>query len=202
MKTLSEVKAEMLATAKSKPVGGYAVFDRNGNIVAHSDAEFPHCFINEEDLEWAKAQGYRYKEEDIDGRVLTWVYARPVENELFQSADGRYYLEENLPENNDSFVTEKHSETVKMERNSRIADTDDYEKLSDITVQKAARAKREALTDEEKAEVLSYRKALRDWPQIDGFPFCAYPEIPACIAYECEQKIEQRENMRRDYAHY
>ena len=201
MKTLSEVKAEMLSTAKSKPVGGYAIFDRNGNVMAHSSIEFPHCYTDAEDLEWAKGNGYRFEEEEINGRKLTWVFAKPVENELFQSANGKYYLEGNLPENDDSFVTEQYSAKVKSERNSRISDTDDYEKLSDITVQKAARAKREALTDEEKAEVLAYRQALRDWPQTDGFPFCEFPEIPDCIAYECEQKIEQRENMRRGYEH-
>lgn len=201
MKTLSEVKAEMLSAAKSKPVGGYAVFDRDGNVMAHAAMEFPHCYIDPEDLEWAKSAGYRHKDEEINGRTLTWFYARPVENELFQSADGKYYLEANLPENDDAFVTEKYSEKVKAERNSRIADTDDYEKLSDITVQKAARAKREALSDEEKVEVLAYRKALRDWPQTENFPFCEFPDIPECIAYECEQKIERRENMRRGYEH-
>ena len=201
MKTLSEVKAEMLSAAKSKPVGGYAVFDRNGNVMAHAAMEFPHCYIDPEDLEWAKSAGYRHEDEEINGRTLTWFYARPVENELFQSADGKHYLEEKLPENDDAFVTEKYSEKVKAERTSRIADTDDYERLSDITVQKSTRAKREALTDEEKAEVLAYRQSLRDFPQVEGFPFVEYPDIPECIAYECEQKIEQRENMRRGYEH-
>ena len=201
MKTLSEVKAEMLEAAKSKPIGDYAVFDRNGNVMAHAALEFPHGYVDEEDLAWAKANGYRFEEEVINGRALTWVFAKPVENELFQSADGKYYIEANLPENDDSFVTEKYSEKVKAERTSRIADTDDYEKLSDITVQKSTRAKREALTDEEKAEVLAYRQSLRDFPQVEGFPFVEYPDIPECIAYECEQKIERRENMRRGYEH-
>lgn len=201
MKTLSEVKAEMLSAAKSKPVGGYAVFDRNGIVMAHAAMEFPHCYIDPEDLEWAKSAGYRHEDEEINGRTLTWFYARPVENELFQSADGKHYLEEKLPENDDAFVTEKYSEKVKAERTSRIADTDDYERLSDITVQKSARAKREALTDEEKAEVLVYRQSLRDFPQVEGFPFVEYPDIPECIAYECEQKIEKRENTRRGYEH-
>lgn len=199
MKTLSEVKAEMLAAAKSKPVGGFAVFDRNGNVAAHSESPFIHCFVDPADLENAKAKGYETKAEEIDGRILTWVTAKPVEDELFQSADGKFYFVSKLPENDDDFVTEQYSAQVKSERNSRISDTDDYEKLSDITVQKAARAKREALSDEEKAEVLAYRKALRDWPQTEGFPFCDFPDIPECIAYECEQKIEQREMMRRSY---
>ena len=201
MKTLSEVKAEMLEAAKNKPIGDYAVFDRHGNVAAHSSFEFPHCFIDEADLEWAKANGYRTQEEEVDGKTLTWVYAKAVTDELVQSADGQYYLVEKLPENGDEFVTEQYSALVKSERNSRISDTDDYEKLSDITVQKSARAKREALTDEEKAEVLAYRQSLRDFPQVEGFPFVEYPDIPECIAYECEQKIEQRENMRRGYEH-
>ena len=58
-----------------------------------------------------------------------------------------------------------------------------------------ARAKREQLTDEEKAQVTTYRQALRDWPQVEGFPFVEFPTIPECIAYECETKIEQREAM-------
>ena len=199
MKTLSEVKEEMLEKAKSKPIGGYAIFDRNGKVTAHSPSPFPHCFIDSADLEWAKTQGYETQEEDVDGKVLTWVYAKPVEEDLCQSADGDYYLYENLPEHKDEFVTEQYSTEVKNERNARISDTDDYEKLSDITVQKTARSKRESLTDEEKEEVLAYRKALRDWPDSEGFPFCKYPEIPECIAYECEQKIEQREMIRRNY---
>ena len=199
MKTLAEVKSEMLAAAKGKPVGGYAVFDRNGNVAAHSESPFVHCFIDPADLENAKQQGYETKEEEIDGRVLTWVSAKQVTDELYQSADGKFYLADKLPENDDVFVTAQYSAQVKSERNSRISDTDDYEKLSDITVQKAARAKREALTDEEKSEVLAYRKALRDFPDTEGFPFCEFPDIPECIAYECEQKIEQREMMRASY---
>lgn len=141
-------------------------------------------------------QGYKTREETMDdGRVLTFVQAKVKAQDLYQSADGGYYTLDALPENDDSFVTARYSETQKVERNQRISDTDDYERLSDITVQKAARAKREQLTDEEKAQVTAYRQALRDWPQVEEFPFVEFPEIPDCIAYECETKIKQREAM-------
>lgn len=192
MKTLSEVKSEMLEAAKSKPMGDYAVFDRNGNVAAHSSFEFPHCFIDEADLEWAKANGYRTQEEEIDGKTLTWVYAKAVTDELVQSADGQYYLVEKLPENGDEFVTERYAAEVRAERNARLSDTDDYIKMQDMTVKKSAKASREALTDEERAEVMTYREALRDLPTVQGFPFVEYPTIPACIAYECGQKADAR----------
>ena len=196
MKTLSEVKAEMLEKAKGKPLGEYCILSREGKVLAHSASPFEHIYTEDADLQWAKTQGYETREETMDdGRVLTFVRAKKKAQDLYQSADGGYYTRDALPENDDAFVTERYSETQKAERNQRINDTDDYERLSDITVQKVARAKREQLTDEEKAQVTTYRQALRDWPQVDGFPFVEFPTIPECIAYECEQKIEQREVM-------
>ena len=194
MKTLSEVKAEMLEKAKGKPLGEYCILSREGKVLAHSAQAFEHIYTDDADLQWAKSQGYKTREETMDdGRVLTFVRAKVKAQDLYQSADGGYYTLDALPENDDAFVTERYSETQKAERNQRISDTDDYERLSDITVQKAARAKREQLTDEEKAQVTVYRQALRDWPQVEEFPFVDFPTIPECIAYECEQKIEQRE---------
>lgn len=64
--------------------------------------------------------------------------------------------------------------------------------MQDMTVKKSAKASREALTDEERADVLAYREALRDLPTVAGFPFVEYPTIPACIAYECGQKADAR----------
>ena len=58
MKTLSDVKAEYLNEALSSPVGGYVVMDRNGEIAAHSNSEFVHCFVDPLDLEAARAAGY------------------------------------------------------------------------------------------------------------------------------------------------
>lgn len=196
MKILSEVKAEMLEKAKGKPLGEYCILSRAGKVLAHSASPFEHIYTDADDLTWAKTQGYKTREEMMDdGRVLTFVRAKVKAQDLYQSADGGYYTLDALPENDDAFVTERYAETQKAERNQRIGDTDDYERLSDITVQKVARAKREQLTDEEKAQVTTYRQALRDWPQVDGFPFVEFPTIPMCIAYECETKIEQREAM-------
>lgn len=201
MKTLSEVKAEMLTKAEGKPLGEWVVFDRNGNVCGHASQKFQHCCVDAADLEWALANGYEVSEKfkRDDGTVLTFISAKPRVVDMYQSADGKYYTLDALPENDDAFVTAQYSETQKAERNQRISDTDDYERLSDITVQKVARAKREQLTDEEKAQVTAYRQALRDWPQVEGFPFCEFPGIPDCIAYECGQKIEQRETMRESY---
>lgn len=202
MKTLSEVKAEYLNEALSSPVGGYVVMDRNGKVVAHSESEFVHCFTDPLDLEAARASGYECKDEEIDGRVLTWVTAKERPGELFRSADGGYYSASALPENNDAFVTERYAAEVRAERNARISDTDDYIKMQDMTVKKSAKDSREALTDEERAEVMTYREALRDMPAQKGFPFVEYPTMPACIAYECGQKADARAvqaNMYRGF---
>lgn len=199
MKTLSEVKAEYLAEALASPVGGYVILDRNGKVMAHSASPFVHCFVDPLDLEWARANGYECKDEEIDGRVLTWVTAKEKPGELFRSADGGYYTEANLPEHDDAFVTERYAQTVRSERNARISDTDSYVQLADMTVQKEAKSAREALTDEERADVLAYREALRDLPTVEGFPFVEYPTIPACIEYECGQKAESRAMQAQMY---
>lgn len=202
MKTLSEVKAEYLNEALSSPVGGYVILDRNGEVMAHSVSPFVHCYVDPLDLEWARANGYECKDEEIDGRVLTWVTAKERPGELFRSADGGYYAAASLPENDDAFVTERYAAEVRAERNARIADTDDYIKMPDMTVQKESKVAREALTDQERTEVLAYREALRDLPTVEGFPFVEYPTIPACIAYECGQKVDARAmqaNMYRGF---
>lgn len=199
MKTLSEVKAEYLAEALASPVGGYVILDRNGKVMAHSESPFVHCYTDPLDLEWARANGYECKDEEIDGRVLTWVTAKERPGELFRSADGGYYAAATLPENDDAFVTERYAAEVRAERNARISDTDDYIKMPDMTVKKSAKASREALTDQERTEVLAYREALRDLPTVEGFPFVEYPTMPACIAYECGQKAESRAMQASTY---
>lgn len=199
MKTLSEVKAEYLAEAMSSPVGGYVILGRNGKVMAHSEYPFNHCYTDPLDLEWARANGYECTDEEIDGRVLTWVTAKEKPGELFRSADGGYYAAASLPENDDAFVTERYASTVRSERNARISDTDCYVQLTDMTVQKESKVAREALTDQERTEVLAYREALRDLPTVEGFPFVEYPTIPACIAYECGQKAESRAMQASTY---
>ena len=161
-------------------------------MMAHSASPFVHCFVDPLDLEAARAAGYECKDEEIDGRVLTWVTAKERPGELFRSADGGYYAAASLPENDDAFVTERYAAEVRSERNARISDTDCYVQLADMTVQKESKVAREALTDEERAEVMTYREALRDMPALEGFPFVEYPTIPACIEYECGQKADAR----------
>lgn len=199
MKTLQEVKAAYLNEALSSPVGGYVILDRNGEVMAHSVSPFVHCYVDPLDLEWARANGYECKDEEIDGRVLTWVTAKERPGELFRSADGGYYAAASLPENDDAFVTERYAAEVRSERNARISDTDCYVQLADMTVKKSAKASREALTDQERTEVLAYREALRDLPTVEGFPFVEYPTIPACIAYECGQKADARAMQAQMY---
>lgn len=116
--------------------------------------------------------------------------------DLYRSViDGVLYEQEQLPEQTQSNCLTKYTSEVKAERNSRIADTDSYIQITDITVQSAEKAKRAALSDEQKGEIKAYRQALRDLPEADGFPFVQFPEIPECIAYEAQQKIDFRNSM-------
>lgn len=200
MKTLSEVKAEYLEEALSSPVGGYVVFDRTGKVMAHSASPFVHCFVDPLDLEWARANGYECKDEEIDGRVLTWVTAKERPGELFRSADGGYYAAASLPEQSDEYCTERYAVEVRAERDARLSDTDKYVQLSDVTVKGSAGKARTALTDDQKTAILKYREELRDMPATEGFPFVEYPTAPDCILYEVSQAIERREAQRSFYA--
>lgn len=113
--------------------------------------------------------------------------------DLYRSViDGGLYEEDDLPEQTQSNCLTKYTSEVKAERNARIADTDSYIQLSDVTVQPVAKAKRAALTDEQKEAIKTYRQALRDLPEAQGFPFVSFPELPSCIAYEAQQKIDSR----------
>ena len=201
MKTLAEVKAGYLARAKSKALSDQVILDRNGKVVASSAKPFQHIYTSAEDIEWAKAQGKKYKEETMDdGRKLLFFssWARPTP--MLQSLDGQYYEEANLPEQSDAFVTERYAVEVRLERDARITDTDKYIQLSDITVKSAPDKARAALVDDDKTAILRYRQELRDMPATEGFPFVDYPVAPDCIKYEVEQAIERREAQRSFYA--
>ena len=117
--------------------------------------------------------------------------------DLYRSTiDGQLYEQSQLPENDQAKCLEKYTSQVKAERNARIADTDSYIQVSDMTVQSVAKAKRTALTDEQKETIKTYRQALRDLPEKAGFPFVSFPEIPDCVAYEAQQKIDSRNNQQ------
>ena len=124
------------------------------------------------------------------------VKSQLITDELYQSADGKYYTQADLPENSDAFCKERYSNEIKSERNARISDTDDYVKLPDITVARSAGAKRSALEEEDRTELETYRQALRDLTEAQGFPFVAWPEFPAALAYELQQKVTARQSMR------
>lgn len=121
------------------------------------------------------------------------VKSEPVTVTMYRSViDGALYVEAELPEQDQDKCLAKYIAEVKSERNARISDTDTYIQVSDMTVMSKAKAKRSALTDEDKEAIKTYRQALRDLPEKAGFPFVSFPEIPSCIAYECQQKIDSR----------
>lgn len=124
------------------------------------------------------------------------VKSQLITDELYQSADGKYYTQADLPENSDEFCKERYSNEIKAERNARISDTDDYVKLPDITVARSAGAKRSALEDADRTELEAYRQALRDLTEAQGFPFVEWLEFPTALAYELQQKINARSQMR------
>lgn len=125
------------------------------------------------------------------------VKSQLITDELYQSADGKYYTQADLPENSDDFCKERYSNEIKAERNARISDTDDYVKLPDITVARSAGAKRSALEDADRTALETYRQALRDLTEAQGFPFVQWPEFPAALAYELQQKVDARQSMRQ-----
>ena len=178
-KTLSEAKSELLEKAKGRPCAAWVVRDpQTGRVAANSAGKFRHSF---------------------DGGK-TWVEAEQLDGPLYRSADGGYYAEADLPEQSDEFVSEKYAAEMRAERNQRISDTDAYVQLADVTVKKDARAKRSALTDEEKSAILEYRTALRDLTEVEGWPFVDFPEAPSCIAVEVLEKINRRAAAKAAYA--
>ena len=121
------------------------------------------------------------------------VKSEPVTVAMFRSTiDGALYVENELPEQDQDKCLAKYITEVKAERNARISDTDSYIQVSDMTVMSKAKAKRSQLTDEDKEAIKTYRQALRDLPEKSGFPFVDFPELPSCIAYEAQQKIDSR----------
>lgn len=113
--------------------------------------------------------------------------------DLYRSTiDGQLYEQSQLPEQDQSKCLEKYTSEVKAERNARIADTDSYIQVSDMTVRSVAKAKRTALTDEQKEAIKAYRQALRDLTEQAGFPFVSFPALPECIQYEAQKKIDSR----------
>lgn len=246
MTTLSEIKAEYLSKALSRPVKAYGVKMGNGRITSLSDVQGFHVepcsieLIALVDKKYLKGdmvqeeipieplnrpEGFQYgldlftfttpnlKADNLKVEVLEKpligkakvkfklgqqfaVKSQLITDELYQSADGKYYTQADLPENSDDFCKERYSNEIKAERNARISDTDDYVKLPDITVQSVARAKRAPLTNEDRAELETYRQALRDLTEAQGFPFVEWPEFPAALAYELQQKVDARTQMR------
>lgn len=193
MKTLDEVKQEYLQDALKRPLSRYSLKNANGKIVVESNSQEQHAFTDEQDEDYAR-QHYKVSEnfKTSEGKVITFWKMELSPSGLFRSADGNYYTENELPENDDDFIKSKYSDVIKVERNARICDTDDYIKLPDITVQKMAKAKRTALSDEDRAYLEAYRQALRNMPEIAGFPFVKWPEFPSALAYELQQKVESR----------
>lgn len=248
MTTLSEIKAEYLSKALSKPVAAYGVKMGNGRITSLSDVQGFHvepcsveliALVDKKYLKGDKVQeeipieslnrpeGFQYgydlytfttpdlKADNLKVEVLEKpligkakvkfkegqqfaVKSQLITDELYQSADGKYYAEAELPEHSDEFCTQRYSNETKAERNARISDTDDYVKLPDITVARSAGAKRSALADADRVALETYRQQLRDLTEQDGFPFVEWPGFPTALAYELQQKINSRQNMKME----
>lgn len=192
MTTLSEIKQKYLAEAMARPIEKYCIKDHTGRIVARSNSPVVHVFNNEADDAYA-AEHYTLKE--VFNGMKFW-QGEESPTGLYQSADGQFYTESELPENSDDFCKERYSNEIKAERNARIRDTDDYVKLPDITVARSAGAKRSALEDADRTELETYRQALRNLPEAEGFPFVAWPVFPTALAYELQQKVNARTSMR------
>lgn len=246
MTTLSEIKADYLSKALSKPVAKYGVKMGNGRITSLSDAQgfwVEPCSIELialVDKKYLKGdtikeeipieplnrpEGFQYgldlytfttpdlKQDNLKVEVLERpligrakvkfkagqqfaVKSQLITDELYQSADGKYYAQAELPENSDDFCTQRYSNEIKAERNARISDTDDYVKLPDITIARSAGAKRSALADADRVALETYRQQLRDLTEQAGFPFVEWPTFPTALAYELQQKINSRNNMK------
>ncbi len=194
---ITEIKQKYLQEALSQPISKYSLKNANGKVVVESNSQGQHAFIDEADLAYAQ-EHYTLSEnfKTPDGKIIKFWKMELSPSGLFRSADGNYYEENELPENDDNFIKSKYSDVIKVERNARISDTDDYVKLPDITVQKMAKAKRTALSDEDRAYLEAYRQALRNMPEAAGFPFIDFPEFPTALAYELGQKAESRERMK------
>lgn len=189
---LAEIKAKYLAAALARPIEKYCIKDHEGHIVARSNSPVVHVFNNAEDDAYA-AEHYTLKE-TYNGMKFWLGEESPTG--LYQSADGQFYTESELPENSDDFCKERYSNEIKAERNARISDTDDYVRLPDITVARSAGAKRSVLEDDDRTSLEAYRQALRNLPEVEGFPFVPWPEFPTALAYELQQKVDARTSMR------
>lgn len=198
MKTLEQVRQEMLAKAMSRPLAKYSLKDSDGRIVVSSNAPSQHAFTDPKDEAYAESHyklSERFKRDD--GVIIKYWKLEPSPQGYFHSADGNYYLSTELPELDDKFVQERYEQEVRGERNARISDTDDYVKLPDITVARSAGAKRSALDDADRISLETYRQALRNLPEVEGFPFVAWPVFPTALAYELQQKVNARQTMRQ-----
>lgn len=198
MKTLEQVRQEMLAKAMSQPLAKYSLKDSDGRIVVSSNAPSQHAFTDPKDEAYAEIHyklSERFKRDD--GVIIKYWKLEPSPQGYFHSADGNYYLSTELPELDDKFVQERYEQEVRGERNARISDTDDYVKLPDITVARSAGAKRSVLEEADRVSLETYRQALRDLTDQAGFPFVEWPTPPTALTYELQQKVDARQNMRQ-----
>lgn len=192
MTTLTEIKQKYLSEALARPIEPYCFRNHKGEITIRSNFPIIHAFTNPLDITYAE-EHFQIKE-IYDGKIFFLAEESPAG--LYQSADGKFYTEAELPEQSDEFCSERYADEVRNERNLRISDTDEYVQLADITVETSEGAKRRALTESEREALSAYRQALRDLTEQDGFPFVPWPEFPEALAYELQRKLDLRTSQR------
>ncbi len=118
MKTLEEVRQEMLAKAMGRPLAKYSLKDADGRIVVSSNAPSQHAFTDPKDEAYAESHyklSERFKRDD--GVIIKYWKLEPSPQGYFHSADGNYYLTtelRNLMTNLSKSVTNKKLEESAM----------------------------------------------------------------------------------------
>ena len=115
MKTLEEVKQEMLSRAMNRPLSKYSLKDSDGRIAVSSNSPGQHAFIDAKDEAFAQSHytlSEKFKRED--GTIIKYWKLEPSPKGYFQSADGDYYLSTELPELDDDFVKQQYEQEQEL----------------------------------------------------------------------------------------
>ena len=98
---------------------------------------------------------------------------------------GDFWIVEKLPEPTPEEIRERKAQEIRNQRDLLLSKTD-YYFLVDNPKQ---------LTEEQLAEVQTYRNELRELPEQEGFPEnVTWPDIPECIVKDVEKIMPNGEN--------